>query len=152
MRGPSGQEYVDALRLGRDEILRILGAHSVRAAHGGGRGRERRSEPRRACGAYPVALLEIMHPHGYPGRYRTVVRDISTRGIGLLHGNFVYTGRQCRVTLKGRSGTLVTLAATLVRCQHVEGRVHELGLQFDTPINLDELELEPQPETKSASE
>ena len=65
-----------------------------------------------------------------------IPRNISRMGMSLLHGQFVYNGTTCVVSLKTLGGELASVRGKVVRCQLVTGRVHELSIHFDEPIEL----------------
>jgi hypothetical protein len=65
-------------------------------------------------------------------------RNISRSGVSVLHSNFVHTGTSATVTLERLDSTTVSVRGTVVRCQHISGIVHEVGIQFDVPIHPQE--------------
>jgi len=65
-----------------------------------------------------------------------VPRDVSDGGLSFLHGVFVYSGTPVLVQLKTRDGEQMLVPGKVVRCTHVIGRVHELGVKFDRPIDV----------------
>lgn len=63
-------------------------------------------------------------------------RDISRNGLCFLHGAFLKAGTQCQVVLKTiRDQKWTVHEAQVVRCRGLEGRMHEVGLQFDQEID-----------------
>jgi len=77
--------------------------------------------------------------------YLAVPFDISSSGMGLLHGRYIHPGSRCRVMLRRRDGEACALVARVVRCSLLRGRAHEVGLLFEEPVDpagfveLDEL-------------
>lgn len=65
-------------------------------------------------------------------------RNISRSGVSVLHSNFVHTGTGTSVTLQRLDSSTVTVRGTVVRCQHISGIVHEIGIKFDVPIHPQE--------------
>ncbi len=126
--------YHDALRLPWAEIERILAELAEREAREAPT--ERRSEPRHAYQGHPTILVEVTDPDGSIRAFRCVARNISTRGLGFLHGRYVFPGSVCKLILRTVERALVCVAGTIVWCRHVEGRVHEVGLKFDSPLEL----------------
>ncbi len=63
-------------------------------------------------------------------------RNISSEGLGILHNSYVHPGTRCIVFLKHRDGREMPIEASAVRCRHVKGLIHEVGLRFKTPINV----------------
>lgn len=72
-------------------------------------------------------------------------RNLSGTGIGLVHSAYVHIGTRCTVYLPTLAGQLMPIPARVVRCRHVKGLVHEVGIQFDRSINVRQfVELDPQ--------
>ncbi len=129
-------EIQDILRLSVKQIaeLRVLidrHAHSDIS-------RERRQEPR-----VPFRLsvrLGVLLENELKGRrtYALAPRNISCTGMSLLHGKFVYGGTNCMVGLHSLGAQIVPARGKVIWCRLITGRVHELGIQFDDPVNVDE--------------
>jgi CheY-like chemotaxis protein/HPt (histidine-containing phosphotransfer) domain-containing protein len=67
-----------------------------------------------------------------------VPRNLSSGGMSFLLGGFVYLGTHCTITLKGLDGKAHGVGAKIARCQHVRGRLHDVGVAFDAPIKARE--------------
>ncbi|MDX2116758.1 MAG: PilZ domain-containing protein [Planctomycetota bacterium] len=65
-----------------------------------------------------------------------VPRDVSDGGLSFLHGVFIYSGTHILIQLKTRDGEQMLVPGKVVRCTHVVGRVHEVGVKFDRPIDV----------------
>lgn len=63
-------------------------------------------------------------------------RDISASGIGFYHVAYVHPDTRVQLVMKGAGTDALSAAGTVVRCQHVNGRVHEVGVLFDDRIEL----------------
>lgn len=79
--------------------------------------------------------LHIAHPGGSETTIRVACRDISCGGLSALHSAFVYPGSPCAVDLPGPNGSATRVAGEVVRCVHVQGLVHEIGIRFAHPID-----------------
>jgi twitching motility two-component system response regulator PilH len=79
--------------------------------------------------------IEIVHPGGTKSALNLACRNLSCGGCGVLHNSFVHPGARCRVTLPHPSRGPIEVQATVVRCTHRAGVVHELGIRFDAPIS-----------------
>ena len=81
--------------------------------------------------ALPMAVF-----HGDGSRAGVVVacRNISAGGIAVLHSAYMHVGTPCEVTLPRPGLSSVTVQGKVVRCRHVGGKVHEVGVQFRKPI------------------
>lgn len=82
-------------------------------------------------------VLRIQQPGGDAMDFLVRPRNLSTGGLGFLHGGFVYPGSICIVTLVSHDGSNVVARGKVVRCACVTGRIHDIGVQFDAPIEID---------------
>lgn len=65
-------------------------------------------------------------------------RNISRTGLAVLTNQYIFPKTPCRVHLLGESGEVQAVAASVVRCRYLPGtgRLHEVGLRFDKPLEL----------------
>ncbi|MEL7472040.1 MAG: PilZ domain-containing protein [Planctomycetota bacterium] len=82
---------------------------------------------------------QLEHPGGSQVNLRLAARNLSAGGIALLHNGFVHTDTRVTIALALRDGTVMTVAGKVVRCSHVGGVVHELGVKFNNAIDLQTL-------------
>ncbi|MFT3685940.1 MAG: response regulator [Phycisphaerales bacterium] len=80
--------------------------------------------------------VELHQAGGVVISLQFAARNISTEGLGILHNAYVHSGTRCVVHLKHLNGHDVAIDASAVRCRHVRGLVHEVGLRFNSPINV----------------
>ena len=73
---------------------------------------------------YPIVYFKV-HPY-----------SISPEELDLLHGTFVYPKTPCTVVLKTTDGEGIAVKGTILRCQLIRGRVHDIGVHFDKRIEL----------------
>ena len=128
----AGEEYLDILRLSDARIRRILrdmetdircllpGDDAVRVAY---KPRER-------------VQVEMYYQSAHIGRYLVVPRLIAPEGMTVLQGKFDYADTRCLITLRDADGDALEIAAKVRDCRHVAGRVHEVVLKFNEPIDL----------------
>jgi len=64
-------------------------------------------------------------------------RNLSTNGLGFLHGRFVHPESRCEVELPLLSGGAVTMSGRVLSCRHMKKLVHEVALRFDQPVRLE---------------
>ena len=64
-------------------------------------------------------------------------RNLSQRGIGLLHRSYVHLGTTCSVLLPHPRKGEQEYRGTVVRCLHLSGMVHEIGIRFNGKERLD---------------
>lgn len=89
-------------------------------------------------------LLTLEHPGGSRTEVPVACRNLSRGGVGVLHNAFVHTGTRCSVSLPQPDGVRKSTRGQVVRCSHLHGLVHELGIRFENPINLGEfIQLDP---------
>lgn len=128
------KEEVSTLRMSPMEVERLKRELEAEAGNSG--------ETKRAFKRWPLesrsVRVEIQHPGGAATTLNYVPRNISREGIGLLHSSFVYTGTRCTVLMPHPTRGQVPLGGTIMRCRHVRGKIHELGIRFDKPIDVKE--------------
>lgn len=88
--------------------------------------------------ACPTIELRLSPPCGSTVSLQVVARNLSASGIGLLHANFVYPDTPCTALIPSNWGTLSAIRGRVVRCQHFSGVVHEVGVEFDEPVDPSE--------------
>ena len=88
--------------------------------------------------------VEVHQAGGAVTTLQVAARNISSEGIGILHNSYAHPGTRCVVHLKHRDGRPVPTEASVVRCRHVKGLIHEVGIRFTAPINVrDYLNVDP---------
>ncbi len=117
----------DALRLGKGELDHLI-ARLNRASAGAGDAKRRN---KRWIMQSQRGLLTVQDQHGGVIHFAVVLRNMSRTGVALLHGGFMHKGGRCRVAIRRVDGGSNILPATVVRCRHIEGRVHDIGLVLD---------------------
>jgi hypothetical protein len=54
------------------------------------------------------------------------------------HGSFVHPGSAAIIAIVGKDkAILVKFKGKVIRCTHVRGSVHDVGIQFDEPVRLE---------------
>lgn len=92
----------------------------------------------------PTLELKLIHPGRSESSVIVACRDLSAGGIGVLHSAFVHKGTQCVVRLPRVDGGHADVDGTVVRCQHIGGVIHEVGIRFGTAIEVrDFVKLDP---------
>lgn len=126
---------IDSLRLSdweREALLTQMNRQSSESY-----GVELRQDERLPYQVGAGVVVKLHHPGGSTANYLVRPRNISQRGMGFLHGNFLYVGSRCSAQLHTRvAGTRITAEGKIVRCQHVRGHVHEVGMRFEQPIDV----------------
>ncbi|MFG0242083.1 MAG: PilZ domain-containing protein [Phycisphaerales bacterium JB054] len=81
--------------------------------------------------------LTLVHPGGTSTSVQVVCRNLSRGGIGVLHSAFAHSGTRCVVAVPRIDGETDQIEGTIVRCSHVSGQIHELGILFDEQIPVE---------------
>ena len=96
----------------------------------------------RRCERYPYFVAEglpvEMSKDGRTlGTFLISPRNLSVGGLSFLHGTYLYPGTDCIIRLRTRSGAHQKVVGDVVHCRCVDGRIHEVGVAFRRPINID---------------
>lgn len=128
--------WIDLVRISPKEMEQILREIDIRAARCDRA--KRRVEERHSYRGN--AILVVFHPEraGSRATYRVMPTDLSSRGVGFLHGVFVHPGTQCQLILSDLHGQSRVVRGVVARCELAKGRVHTVGVKFEHPIALGE--------------
>ena len=91
--------------------------------------------------SYQVEAVSLVIEHGSGNTVTLPVatRNISRGGISVLHSAFVYTDTPVSIILKSPGGAPLTVGGVVMRCSHLTGRIHEIGIKFDEQISTKDL-------------
>lgn len=64
-------------------------------------------------------------------------RDLSAGGIGFIYGGYLRMGLSCNIELITLDGTPVPIDGHVVYCRHVRGRIHQVGVRWNTLVHVD---------------
>jgi CheY-like chemotaxis protein len=78
----------------------------------------------------------IQHPGGGIATFAVSSRNLSQGGMAFLCNAFIHPGSQCTMALVTPQRQQVTAVGKIVHCHLVRGRIHEIGVKFNRPINL----------------
>lgn len=84
----------------------------------------------------PSIGVTLVHPGGSQVEVQMACRNLSRGGAALLHSSFLYNGTRCVFALPHAERGPVPVQGEVVRCQHREGVIHEIGIKFDDEIDL----------------
>jgi len=119
----------------RDELLdRLDGKVEGSAVQRADRRSERRVDPRWAY-RLPEITLRVEHLGGGVSHLLVCGRNLSSGGLGFLHGGYLHPGSTCQFQLMNTDGMSEVLNGHVVSCRHVDGVVHEVGVQFDHRVD-----------------
>ena len=82
-----------------------------------------------------VAVLSLFNDHGERSNFAVEPRDLSSTGMGMLHGTFLHPGTRCCVGLRRLDGSAASIRAEIVRCSLVKAGVYEVGLIFEDRVD-----------------
>ncbi len=128
------EPFYDALRLSdsqRQSLLAFLNSRRTAMPGPGQRGDER------VDFAVKGLMIQMRHPGGSSINYVVRPRNLSASGVGFLHGSFCYTGTPVELSLRSIDGERTAIYGHVVRCNHLQGLVHEVGVKFQEPIDPD---------------
>jgi PilZ domain len=136
MPDQSAVNYLEPLRLGEDEYreLRVL-AEELRRNEPNTSASQRQHERVIPDPDFKL-LLELRFPNSSRGFYRIRPKDLSEGGLGFFHKAFVHPTSTCLFTGRSIDNHRTTISGQVVRCQHLRGSVHEVGVKFDHAIDL----------------
>jgi CheY-like chemotaxis protein len=129
----SGTEPTTTLRMPRADLERLR--QLMEADLAAGSTASNREYKRWPFDRIPVKM-ETTHPGGAVTCLPYACRNLSRGGIGLLHSAFVHEGTKCVVILPHPERGEIKIPGKIVRVRHVTGKVHEIGVKFDMPVDV----------------
>jgi CheY-like chemotaxis protein len=129
---PADEELQTTLRMSRAEAERLR--EDLERSRSGGEGKTKRAFQRWAFDK--VVTMELFQPGGASTVLKYIPRNLSRGGICLLHSAYVHPGSRCVVTLPHPARGSMPVAGQIVRCRHLRGKIHEIGIKFDESCNV----------------
>ena len=147
------KQTIETLRFSARDKARLLGALRTARERSGHRPDFHQRSLRVALPIETEVVLSLLSDSGYSGRFSVLPWNLSRHGLGLVHGRFIYPGTRCEIEITGRDGRNHIIPGSIVYCQHMQGLIHELGVQFEAPIVLtDFVDLRPEEEAQLMDE
>lgn len=78
---------------------------------------------------------QITQPGGTCETRDIVTRNLGADGAGFLVDGFLHRDTVCTLQIITADNAWVDVAATVVRCRYVSGRIHEVGVRFHEPLD-----------------
>ncbi len=125
---------INSVKLDEPEIQRIL--DQLDLVEEEGEKAEQRGAPRRLYRVRGVVVH--VNQSGMEVSFLVPVRNISKTGLAFLHRQMLHVNTPCRVEMVLPDGASTNVRAQVAHCRHVQGVVHEIGLQFDRSLQLPE--------------
>lgn len=127
----SERPSVTPIRIRNSELEQIL--EEMERATGSDTGASKRAMRRWSMKGVK-AVLTLTDSMGQQKHQMAVPRNLSTTGIGCVTGSFTHVGTRCVVSLRDRRGSVRSIAGKVMRCKHVRGSLHDVGVNFDAPV------------------
>lgn len=131
-RLPSTGGRQNSLGLSRAELDALFESLDREQA---GKGSQRRVSARIAFHEMPLDI-EIVQPGGGRTSVRVASRNLSRSGLGFLHSSYLHVGTPIIIALDHSRTGPTNVRGTVVRCRHVTRHIHEVGVKFESTINL----------------
>lgn len=98
---------------------------------------------RRQTKRYPYRNIAriIVSLHTFDGmqqQFKVRAYDLSTTGVGFLHGAFLYSDTSAEIFMQNHVHGMTRIPATIVSSVHIKGRIHLCGAKFDEEIDLND--------------
>ena len=137
MKADPQASSIEAVKLDRTH-LRLLLEEMDRVADEEARPAEGKSKRKHERRPYRVGSLKVtVRQNDREQTFIVPVRNISEGGLAFLHRSMLYGGTKCTVELECGPGDSIKVGAEVANCRRVTGLVHEIGLKFDSAIQLD---------------
>ncbi len=141
---------IDSLKLTDAQWLSLVAEVDRESSRHRGNKDDRRQHERMPYRNTTYLVATVRGGDGREQRFLVRTHDISETGLGFLHGNFIYPGSSVELVLKHRTYGQTYHTAVVRRCVHYKRHIHQIGIEFDEPIRLDDYLLV-QREVKEAS-
>lgn len=135
---------LNTLGLSRNDLEVLLDQLESAPTTGGGEAAAVRSFIRRKFRQVRIPM-QISQPGGSVATVAVACRNISRGGLSLLHSAYLHMGTRCTFLLPiaggGAGGTggaagYATAVGRVVRCQHRRAMIHEIGIAFESPLDV----------------
>ncbi|MEL7483614.1 MAG: response regulator [Planctomycetota bacterium] len=82
--------------------------------------------------------FRLIEGFGSRREFKVAARNLSNSGLSLIHNAYVHPATQCEIRVpvsNGEENETQTVKGTIRRCTHIQGVVHEIGVEFDEPVD-----------------
>lgn len=130
---------IQSISLSRAQIAELLDSLEFHSGSYDPASRDTRREHERIPCRKSAVLFELV---GMPETmaFAAPVRNISCGGLCFLHRSMLHVDTPLRMCLLLDNGASFRTAGTVVRARHVMGLIHEVGVKFNKPIDLSQLD------------
>jgi hypothetical protein len=125
----AADKQIQTLRVAREVIQHLLDTLDQREAapakdHEGRRARRTRYRSIHV-------IVHVLSEYGDTrSRLQVATRNISRSGLSFLHRRVMHVGQDLDIWIPLPQGRTLRVLARVVRCRHVQGMVHEIGVRF----------------------
>lgn len=127
------QKPIDTLRMNQAQRDALLESLNDKASDGSDENEARRHT--RVDFRAGDVCVTFMHPGGVESTCVATPRNLSIAGLGFLHGGFIHENTECYIELPTLFGDTRRVRGRVRSCRLVSGRIHEIGVQFDSEID-----------------
>ena len=132
----SNGELIDALRISDADWLECVEEMDYRASHYEGEVDENRTLPRHRYRNIARIFVIFRSPDGQPQQFKVRAYNLSEKGLGFLHGAYIYKDTPAEIYMQHHINGMTRISARIVHCELVKKRIHQVGAEFDKPIDL----------------
>lgn len=123
----TADKCIQSVRLSNEEVsclLDLLDGTETQAAS------ELRKFKRLPFRTRKIVLHVLDGRHGVESSFRVVARNLSSNGLGFIHGQVLPLGKPVLVHIPQKGGEPLKLLGKIVHCRHVKAMLHEVGVEF----------------------
>ena len=99
-------------------------------------GPERRQDRKHRHSQTMRCVLRLGFPGTTPGTYMVRSRNISSDGMGFIHGCHIAPNTRCAMAIQDDDGVGLTVSGRVAWCRNIEMDTYDVGIQFDKPIEV----------------
>lgn len=131
---------IRSIRMSKSEINGVLDELDKATEQSGDKGFHRRRHERHRCRQYAV-LVRVKQTGQQPTNFLVPTRNVSNGGVSFLHGAMLHPNTRCTIVFLLPDRRTFRTQGRVVRSRHVTGMIYEIGIGFDAPISVKDLQL-----------
>lgn len=122
-------QYIEGIKLSERERAVLIDQMKKSGAA------DKRKHPRLVVEGGFSLLCLMEFPGGSSAQFRIYPWDISKGGLAFFHRAYIYQGTKCTFTGNTIDGQPTSFKGDVVRCSHVSGTVHTVGVKLEMEID-----------------
>jgi len=133
----SGENSVfDGLKLTHQQWVSVVERIKQVSADEASKATAHRSHARsEALGLFQIKM-QIEQPGGSSTRLLARSHDLSPKGLGFIHANYIHPQSRCICHLRHMSKGITPIPGTIRWCRHVLGAIYMSGVELDNVISI----------------